>query len=122
MAESQPEVIKTETFRFGLQMIALVEKLPNTISATSVSKRLIPSGISVEATDEEPTTAHSNSDFVCQMNTSLRESREMLFWRQVLEASKILPTTALSGSLKEADELRCILGATVSNARGKRQK
>jgi hypothetical protein len=30
MAETQPEDIRARTFRFALQIVALVEKLPNT--------------------------------------------------------------------------------------------
>jgi hypothetical protein len=41
MMEAQPEDIKAKTFRFALQTIALVEKLPNTISATTIGEQLI---------------------------------------------------------------------------------
>ncbi|MCX6143474.1 MAG: four helix bundle protein [Ignavibacteriales bacterium] len=121
MMESQPEDIKARTFRFALQIIALVEKLPNTISATTIGKQLIRSGTSIGANVEEATAAHSKSDFVYRMNISLREARETLYWLRLLDASNILPPTNLAGALKEADELARILGAIVSSARGKRK-
>jgi four helix bundle protein len=121
MTEAQPEDIKARTFRFALQILALVEKLPNTISATTIGKQLVRSGISIGASVEEATAAHSKSDFVYRMNISLREARETLYWLRLLEASKILPSADLAGALKEADELTRILGAIVSSARGKRK-
>jgi four helix bundle protein len=122
MMEAQPEDIRARTFRFALQIIALVEKLPNTISATTIGKQLIRSGTSIGANVEEATAAHSKSDFVYRMNISLREARETLFWLRLLDASNMLPSATLAGILKEADELTRILGAIVSSARGKRRK
>ena len=121
MLEAQPEDIRARTFRFALQIIALVEKLPNTISATTIGKQLIRSGTSIGANVEEATAAHSKSDFVYRMNISLREARETLFWLRLLEASNILPSAQLAGTLKESDEITRILGAIVSSARGKRK-
>ena len=121
MTETQPEDIKVRTFRFALQIIALVEQLPNTISAKTIGKQLIRSGTSIGANVEEATAAHSKSDFVYRMNISLREARETLFWLRLLEASKILTSAALADTLKEADEITRILGAIVSSARGKRK-
>jgi four helix bundle protein len=121
MEETKPEDIKARTFRFALQIIALVEKLPNTISAKTIGKQLIRSGTSIGANVEEATAAHSKSDFVYRMNISLREARETLFWLRLLDASKVLQSATVSGTLKEADEITRILGAIVSSARGKRK-
>ena len=122
MTDAQPEDVKARTFRFALQIIALVEKLPNTISATTIGKQLIRSGTSIGANVEEATAAHSKSDFVHRMNISLRETRETLYWLRLLGGSKILPSSNLTDVLKEADEITRILGAIVSSARGKRKK
>jgi len=122
MAEAQPEDIRTRTFRFALQIIALVEKLPNTVSATTIGKQLIRSGTSIGANVEEATAAHSKSDFVYRMNISLREARETLFWLRLLDASKTLQSAQVADAIKEADEITRILGAIVSSARGKRKK
>jgi four helix bundle protein len=121
MAEGQPEDIKARTFRFALQIIALVEKLPSTISAKTIGKQLVRSGTSIGANVEEATAAHSKSDFIYRMNISLREARETLFWLRLLDGSGILRTDDLAGGLKEADEIMRILGAIVSSARGKRK-
>jgi four helix bundle protein len=121
MAEPQPEDIRAQTFRFALQIIALVEKLPNTIAAATIGKQLVRSGTSIGANVEEATAAHSKSDFVYRMNISLREARETLFWLRLLDASKMLSSADVAGVVKEADELTRILGAIVSSARGKRK-
>jgi four helix bundle protein len=121
MANTQPEDIKARTFRFALQIIALVEKLPNTIAAQTIGKQLIRSGTSVGANVEEATAAHSKSDFVYRLNISLREARETLFWLRLLEASRILEPVNSAATLKESDEIMRILGAIVSSARGKRK-
>jgi four helix bundle protein len=121
MSEAQPEDIKARTFRFALQIIALVEKLPNTISATTIGKQLVRSGTSIGTNVEEANAAHSKSDFVYRMNISLREARETLFWLRLLEASKILLSPHVADALKESDELTRILGAIVSSARGNRK-
>ena len=121
MEEAKPEDIRPRTFRFALQIIALVEKLPNTISATTIGKQLVRSGTSIGANVEEATAAHSKSDFIYRMNISLREARETFFWLRLLDASNMLPSADLTGVVKEADEITRILGAIVSRARGKRK-
>jgi four helix bundle protein len=104
-----------------LLIIALVEKLPNTISAKTIGKQLVRSGTSIGANVEEATAAHSKSDFVYWMNVSLREGRETLFWLRLLDASSILHSDDMAGALQEADEITHILGAIVSSAGGKRK-
>jgi four helix bundle protein len=101
MANTQPEDIKARTFRFALQIIALVEKLPNAMTAQTIGKQLIRSGTSIGANVEEATAAHSKSDFVYRMNISLREARETLFWLRLLEASRILEPVISAATLKE---------------------
>jgi four helix bundle protein len=99
-----------------------VERLPNTISATTIGKQLVRSGTSVGANVEEASTAQGKSDFVYRMNISLSEARETLFWLRLLDASEILPSDYLAATIKEADEITPLLGAIVSSARGKRKK
>ena len=80
MTETQPEDIKSRTFRFALQIISLVGMLANTITGQTIAKQLVRSGTSVGANVEEATAAHSKNDFVYRMNVALCEARETYYW------------------------------------------
>lgn len=96
MAKEKPEDIKDRTFRFALTIIALVESLPNTISAKTIGNQLIRSGTSIGANVEEATAAHTKNDFIYRMGMALRESRETLYWLRLLDASRLLEKRPLS--------------------------
>ncbi|MBI3189251.1 MAG: four helix bundle protein [Ignavibacteriales bacterium] len=114
--------IQERTFNFGLRIIKVGDSLPSTRSGNVIGKQLIRSGTSVGANVEEAEAAYTKDDFIYKMNIALKEARETHYWLRMVKASGMLKPTRLDSIIKEADELKKILGAIVSKARGKSKK
>ncbi|MCZ6776489.1 MAG: four helix bundle protein [Ignavibacteria bacterium] len=52
------------------------------------------------------------------MNIVLREARETHYWLRLIRDSGIVESGSLDGIINESEELKKILGAIVSRARG----
>lgn len=118
----KPFDITERAFEFAVKIIELASALPQTSAGKIVANQLIRSGTSIGANVEEAVAASSKQDFTHRMNIALREARETDYWLRVISATKMLTPTVLDPVLKEIDEIKRILGAIVSSARGKRKK
>lgn len=65
--------IQDRTFKFGVQIIKFVDKLPRTLSATELGKQLLRSGTSIAANMEEANGAESKSDFIHKVSVAYME-------------------------------------------------
>ena len=63
--------LKSRTKKFSIEIIDLVEKLPNAISAKAVANQIVRSGTSVGANYRAVCRARSDREFVSKMNIVL---------------------------------------------------
>jgi len=113
--------IKDRTFAFALNIVNFSNGLPTLQASQRLSDQLVRSGTSVGANVEEATAASSRNDFVYKVNIALREAREANYWLRLVKGTKINNSDQLDCLLAESEELKKILGAIVSKARGKRK-
>ncbi|MDP3685532.1 MAG: four helix bundle protein [bacterium] len=105
--------LRERLLEFSVHIIALASKLPRTPAGFAVANQVIRSATSVGANCEEAQDALSRADFLRTMNIALKESRETLYWLQVIERSNLLPENLVSSELREANELVAILSSSV---------
>ena len=110
--------IQERTFSFGLQVIKLIGKIPETRVARVLSHQVLRSATSIGANVEEAQAAHTKNAFTYKMNIALSEARETHYWLRLIAESNIMNTEILSSPIKESGELKKILGAIVSKSRG----
>ena len=84
-----------------------------------VSKQLLRAGTSVGANVEEAEAGYTKDDFTYRMNIALKEARETHYWLRLADAAGMVRREKLADVIAEAEELKKILGAIVSKARGK---
>ena len=111
------DALKQRTKQFALRTIRLVESLPNTAIARTISNQLLRSGTSVGANYRSACRGRSKPDFVAKTGIALEEADESLYWMELLVESKILPAEKLESLMKEADELVAIFTASIKTAR-----
>ena len=112
--------IQDRTFKFGVQIIKFVDKLPRTLSATELGKQLLRSGTSIAANMEEANGAESKSDFIHKVSVAYKEARESRMWLGMIQAA-LLPNVAEVRELyTECDEIVRILFAILRKARSNR--
>ncbi len=113
--------IDKRTYEFALRVLTVVDKIPNTHSGKTVARQLARSGTSIGANVEESRAGESRADFIHKMNIALKESRETHYWLRIVKDKKFVESDRLSEIIKESDEIRKILGASVKTAKSKKQ-
>lgn len=78
------EELLERTFRFGVDCLKLIEKLPKTKSFSIVAFQLGKSSTSMGSNYEEAQAAESSRDFVHKIGIVSKEARESNYWLRVL--------------------------------------
>ncbi|MFN0123905.1 MAG: four helix bundle protein [Blastocatellia bacterium] len=108
--------------RFAIDIVKLVESLPQTTAGRRIGDQLLRSGTSVGANYEEAQGAESKNDFIHKLQISLKEIRETNYWLRVLAGSGIRPEVTLKQLVSESDQLKSILSKAVATAKGTAKK
>ncbi len=120
MEERKTIDIQERTFKFGVEIIKFVDKLPRTLSTTELGKQLLRSGTSIAANMEEANGAESKSDFIHKVSIAYKEARETRLWLGMIEAAKLTKIDEVKELYAESDELVRILFAILPKARSSR--
>ena len=100
MAQKSTIDIQERTFKFGIQIIKFVDKLPRTLAGTELGRQLIRSGTSIAANMEETNGAESKSDFIHKVSIAYKEARETRLWLGLIKAA------VLADAVEEAVDIR----------------
>ena len=100
--------LKLRTKKFSLEIIDLVEKLPNSISARVVANQIVKSETSVGANYRAVWRARSDREFVSKMNIVLEEADETVFWLEIITDKKWVVESETQNLLNEGNQLTAI--------------
>lgn len=109
--------IPDRTFKFGVDIIQVVSKLPRNTVGFAISDQLIRSGTSVGANIEEAQNSSTKKEFVHGITIALKEARETYYWLKLLKESGLVPKAALDRIILENLEIVRILTSSVKNAK-----
>jgi four helix bundle protein len=101
------------TMRFALQILKLVDALPNSRKGWEIERQLIRSGTSVGANVREADQAFSEADFAHKCSIAKKEACETEYWLELCKRAELLSGKDLDAALDEADQLTRILAALV---------
>jgi len=111
--------LKQRTKQFALRIIKLVENIPNSSSGRTIGYQLLRSGTSVGANYRSACRGRSKADFIAKAGISLEEADESLYWMELLQEAKLIPSERMKDLIKEANELVAIFTASIKTARMK---
>jgi four helix bundle protein len=120
--------VNTETnlserlYNFALRIVLLVRSLPKEVPAYEIGRQLVKSGTSIIANHEEARGGFSKDDFIYKISLAFKEARETNIWLRLLKDSKILKEEWVNDLIRESEEIRNILGASVKTAKLKIRK
>ena len=92
------------TKNFSLNLIRVLSNLPKTLSNGILIKQAIRSGTSIGANYREACEAESGKDFVHKIRICKKESKETIYWLELLVASNMNYTNELDKLVVEANE------------------
>lgn len=108
--------LKIRTKKFALEIINLVEQLPNTISGRAIANQLIRSGTSVAANYRAASRARSDKEFIAKMGVVIEEADESELWLEMIQEKGWVDVSSI---LKEASELIAIFVTIVKKVKNK---
>lgn len=100
--------LKLRTKKFSLEIINLVESLPNSISCRVIANQIIRSGTSVAANYRAACRARSDKEFISKMNIVLEEADETVFWLEIILDKKWITEFKTKSLLDEGNQLVAI--------------
>ena len=113
--------LKRRTKRFAVDVIRLIEKLPNSRALNVLSNQLIRSSSSVGANYRSACRGKSTADFINKVIIVEEEADESLYWLELIEESNLVKSEDLIALKKEADELTAIFTAIGKTAKANQQ-
>lgn len=111
------EELRERFYAFALRIVKFVRKLPKEMAALEIGRQLIKSGSSISANYEEATGAFSKEDFTYKVSVAFKEARETNLWLRLLRDSGISTGDSTDDLIQESEEIRNILGKSVSTAK-----
>ena len=101
--------LKGRTKQFALRVIALVEKLPNTVAGRKIGDQLVRAGTSVGANYRAACRGRSKAEFVAKLGTVEEEADESAFWMELVMEAPLLPKKRVALLHDEAVQIRNII-------------
>ncbi len=113
------EEIKLRTKRIGLDIIMLIDELPSKPSSWAIAKQIVRSATSVGANYRAACRAKSEADYINKLKIVEEEADETIYWLEIIEEGKMLPTERILLIKKETNEILSIIVATIKTMKNK---
>jgi four helix bundle protein len=97
--------------RFALQILVLIDRLPNTIGGRVLANQLARSATSVGANYRAACRARSRAEFASKLGIPAEEADESLYWLELIRDGNFMAEKNVGSLLAEADELTAIFTA-----------
>jgi four helix bundle protein len=117
MTHDSSQDIRDRTFAFGCAIARLALTLSPRPGLRCIIDQLLRAGTSVSANLEEAKAASSDREFIRDVQISLREARESVYWLRICRALSLGDTRELETLIGEGDQIARILAAIVISKR-----
>ena len=111
--------LKERCFKFSLDIIAIVDTLPNKRSAWVIADQLIRSATSIGANLVEARASSSRLEFKKFYEIALKSANETKYWLNLLKETKLANSVRITELLAEVTEISNMLGAGVIKLKNK---
>lgn len=119
MPVAKADEFRNRTKAFALQVIRLVESLPETRSTDMVAQHLLRAGPSVGAHYRRACKAVSREDFLAGMALVEQECDQAVYWLELVEIAGWADAARLDSVLKEARTILAMVHASLKASREK---
>jgi four helix bundle protein len=109
------EEIKLRTKKIGLEVILLIDELPNKPSGLAIARQIVKSATSIGANYRAACRAKSDADFINKLKIVELETDENIYWLEIIEES----LEKIRSIKKETNEILSIIVASLKTMRNK---
>ncbi len=111
---------KKRLYKFTLDLIEFIDKLPKDNTTNRICDQLIRSGTSIIANYIEGQSASSKKDFTNYFNHCLKSSNESKLWLSLLKDSKRANVNDADILINELKEISNIFASSILKLKGKK--
>ena len=111
--------LKQRSYRFALEIIRLMEKLPKDMASIVMAKQVLRSATSIGANIIEAKSASSRKDFINFYNYALKSANETKFWLLLLQDAGKANVADAQPIIQESYELANMLAASIITFKNK---
>lgn len=119
MKNKKTQEFKKRLYKFVLNLIKILEKLPKDNISFRIGDQLLRSGTGILGTYIEGLSSSSKREFVNYVNIALKSANESKVWVAILRDTKRMDISEANNILQELDELSKILASTILTVKGK---
>jgi four helix bundle protein len=105
------------TRQLALRVIALVDTLPNTCSATVIGEHLVRAATAAAANYRAATRTSSKVEMLAKLGAVEEEGDQALFWLETLAEAGIVPQSELATLMQEIDATVAMIHVAVQTLR-----
>ncbi len=117
MAKENIKELENRLIAFAVDIVKIVEALPNTFAGKTFANQLVRAGTSPALNYGEAQSAESRKDFIHKVKIVLKELRETLVILKIIKLSGIYKgKEKIDDMMKENDELIAIFVSSVNTA------
>lgn len=108
--------LKARTKLFALQVMQLIDRLPNTTKGRVVANQLRKAATSVGANYRAASRGRSQAEFISKLSIVLEESDECCYWLKLIMEGGLIPAEQVADLYREANEITAIMTASHKTA------
>src|SRR5262252_2729153 len=113
----QSEELNERTIVFAINVLDLVDALPQTPRGKVIAYQLAKCSTSVGANYRASCNARSRREFIAKLGTVVEESEESVYWLEIIKRTRMTSGPDVSRLHPEAIELRAIFSKSRGTAR-----
>ena len=106
-------IIITKSFQFAIRIVKLYKILSETKKEYVISKQLLRCGTSIGANIREAHNAESKNDFIHKMGIAQKETGEVIYWLELLNATEYFTEKEFQSVVSDANELMKIIRSII---------
>ena len=109
--------LKDRSKKFGIRIIKMTDKLPQSQVGKIITGQIIRSATSVGANYRAVCRAKSENDFINKLKIVEEEADETLYWLEIISELELIKPELLVDLKKEANELLSIFVKSINTKR-----
>ena len=113
---------KQRTKQFGIQVIRLLDDLPNKRTTDVLARQLLRAATSIGANYRAACRGRSIADVVAKLGVVEEETDESLYWLEVLTEVDLVLHGQVAGLIADADEILAMTVASIKTLRHRKDK
>ena len=106
-------IIITKSFQFAIRIVKLYKIFSETKKEYIISKQLLRCGTSIGANTREAHNAESKNDFIHKMGIAQKETGEVIYWLELLNATEYFTEKEFQSVVSDANELMKIIRSII---------